>query len=68
MLIWFVLHICVVINIRTELHHVCEINYYTYVYTNIQQDATIVSWFYCQITLHVSGNLRAQNMVSDLAT
>jgi hypothetical protein len=26
--------------------------------TNIQQDATIVSWFYYKITLHVSGTLR----------
>jgi hypothetical protein len=23
-----------------------------HVYTNIQQDATILSWFYCKITLH----------------
>jgi hypothetical protein len=30
-----------------------------HMYTNIQQDATIVSWCYCEITLHVLGTLRA---------
>jgi hypothetical protein len=34
-------------------------------YTNIQQDATIVSWFYGKITLHVSGTLRAHHQEYD---
>jgi hypothetical protein len=29
-------------------------------YTNIQQDAKILFWFYCKIALHVSSNLRAR--------
>jgi hypothetical protein len=29
-----------------------------YTYRKVQQDATPVSWFYCKITLHVSGTFR----------
>jgi hypothetical protein len=33
---------------------------FLHMYTNIQQDTT-VSWFYCKITVHVSGTLRAHH-------
>jgi hypothetical protein len=37
---------------------------YTYTHTHtqhVQQDATLVSWFYCKITLHVSGTFRTHH-------
>jgi hypothetical protein len=36
------------------------IQYPTYVYST-QQDATTVSWFYCKITVHVSGTLHTHH-------
>jgi hypothetical protein len=36
--------------------------FYIYIYTrNIQQDAALVSWFYCKITLYVSSTFRTHH-------
>jgi hypothetical protein len=48
---------CSIAEVSCDCAQVIEL----YMYTNIRQDATVVSWFNCKITLHVSGTLSAHH-------
>jgi hypothetical protein len=50
--------------LRSRFRASFSIYIYIYIHThtqNVQQDATLVSWFYYKITLHVSGTFRTDH-------